>query len=356
MTLLSLYSYMFRCDGTYQLVLIDGVPENLHIDEDTYTQYGYICNKNGNEWNGDDFAYATQATEYKNSMLISIMKHQINADIISLKNLQLDCYLWIGFDKSNSIQLLSIQKHVACRDNVATFDNVTVTFNLKHSYFNRMHRALDALSSQVIEILFPKPKAFHCIKHCQNRFCDLLDIQLDTYGQQQALNVVLSCQSTAITLITGAFGTGKTLLLAHSVYHVIEQQPNAKILICTHHHKSADAFVENYFGPMKENGWKPDLVRYSNRKSHSQFQRYWKQQIMIKDVYKLQVVVSTFCDSFSLQNAVKKGFFTHIFIDEAAQTREPETIIPLCLASSGTRIIIAGDHCQVESTNEQDRL
>ena len=41
------------------------------------------------------------------------------------------------------------------------------------------------------------------------------------------------------------------------------------------------------------------------------------------------------------------GFFTHIFIDEAAQALECETLIPLGLADENTRIVLAGDHLQV---------
>ena len=39
--------------------------------------------------------------------------------------------------------------------------------------------------------------------------------------------------------------------------------------------------------------------------------------------------------------------FTHILIDEGAQTREPETIAPLSMANCHTKIIIAGDNQQV---------
>ena len=42
------------------------------------------------------------------------------------------------------------------------------------------------------------------------------------------------------------------------------------------------------------------------------------------------------------------GFFTHIFIDEAAQALECETLIPLGLADEKTRIVLAGDHLQVQ--------
>lgn len=41
------------------------------------------------------------------------------------------------------------------------------------------------------------------------------------------------------------------------------------------------------------------------------------------------------------------GHFTHILLDEAAQAMECEAIMPLALASTDTRIVLAGDHMQV---------
>lgn len=43
------------------------------------------------------------------------------------------------------------------------------------------------------------------------------------------------------------------------------------------------------------------------------------------------------------------GHFTHILLDEAAQAMECEAIMPLALASTDTRIVLAGDHMQVIS-------
>lgn len=42
-----------------------------------------------------------------------------------------------------------------------------------------------------------------------------------------------------------------------------------------------------------------------------------------------------------------KGYFTHIFLDEAAQAMECEAIMPLALANDSTRIVLAGDHMQM---------
>lgn len=41
------------------------------------------------------------------------------------------------------------------------------------------------------------------------------------------------------------------------------------------------------------------------------------------------------------------GCFTHIFLDEAAQAMECEAIMPLAVAGERTRIVLAGDHMQL---------
>ena len=323
------------------------LPAYVDLDDGVYIQCGYLCGKDGKKLDGDNISYATQATEDINSMVISIMGCKIVAGILSTRYFD-SGYLWIGLDKTNSEKLLSLQSAGKANGSI---DNCDVSFLLKHSYFNRMHQALDALNPGVIDSLCPKSKTFTAIKKRRQNLsrCDLMDIQLDSYGQRQALDLILNSSAKAILIVTGPFGTGKTLLLAHAVYDVIENDGNARILVCAHHHKSADAFIEKYFGPMKEKGWNAHLVRLSNRSPHkSKFQRYYMQTFRIRgQEHQLQVVVSTFGYSISLLKILKPGFFTHIFLDEAAQTREPETIIPLCLASRDTKIVIAGDHFQV---------
>lgn len=46
-------------------------------------------------------------------------------------------------------------------------------------------------------------------------------------------------------------------------------------------------------------------------------------------------------------NKLFLGHFTHILLDEAAQAMECEAIMPLALANTDTRIVLAGDHMQV---------
>lgn len=67
-----------------------------------------------------------------------------------------------------------------------------------------------------------------------------------------------------------------------------------------------------------------------------------------EDVYKHKIVVVTLSTSMELASLnLKRGYFTHILLDEAAQALECEAITPLALADYNTRIVLAGDHMQM---------
>ena len=68
----------------------------------------------------------------------------------------------------------------------------------------------------------------------------------------------------------------------------------------------------------------------------------------LEELEKKTIIVTTLVTADMLVKCgVKPGFFTHIFIDEAAQAMEVETLIPLSLATEETIVVLAGDHLQV---------
>lgn len=67
-----------------------------------------------------------------------------------------------------------------------------------------------------------------------------------------------------------------------------------------------------------------------------------------EDLLKYRIVVVTLNISMELASLdLPKGYFTHILLDEAAQAMECEAIMPLALADTNTRIVLAGDHMQM---------
>ena len=66
-------------------------------------------------------------------------------------------------------------------------------------------------------------------------------------------------------------------------------------------------------------------------------------------LYEKQVIVTTFLTATNLPEMEPQLNFSHILIDEGAQTREPEALGALAIAKPETKIVIVGDNKQVGS-------
>ena len=61
-------------------------------------------------------------------------------------------------------------------------------------------------------------------------------------------------------------------------------------------------------------------------------------------LYGYRIVVVTLCSAGKLVSAgVPRGFFTHLFIDEAGQATEPQCLIPMTLLGPKGHLVLAGD-------------
>ena len=229
-----------------------------------------------------------------------------------------------------------------------------VKFMLKHSYFANNHRSLEHLIPSVLSKLVPRKEdlelSLKAISHIQMPPIELLS--LDKEYQFIALKKILGCSSNAIFLVTGPFGTGKTRLLATAAYNIL-QQPNNRVLICTSHIQSADCYIQDYFSPMSRNnllqGITPVRLISSDRfSSHPDHEYDFTPDggRPLQDLLQSRLVVTTLLLTLRLQS-YRPQPYTHILIDEGAQTREPEAVAPLSLADDHTKIVVAGDHLQV---------
>ena len=177
--------------------------------------------------------------------------------------------------------------------------------------------------------------------------------------QLKALRSILCSSPELPVLVAGPFGTGKTRLLARTAFEILRDK-HSRVLICAHHQASVDTFVE-YFGMVED--WGVSMIRIIPDKSYRSKTRNrygtcykTKYAITSEDMIESRLIITTLGMAVPLFHKVpgenpdmKRRFFSDILIDEGAQTREPETVSPLSLAGIGTRIIIAGDHCQVNN-------
>ena len=244
----------------------------------------------------------------------------------------------------------------------------SVTFKIDESYFARLHKAVERLPQTALRKILPNREVFNKTGYeILPEKIEWPPLKLDKHGkkekrleldheQLEALTMMMNSNAALPFIILGPFGTGKTRLLARTAYNMVcGRNIRNKVLLVAHHQSSADTLV-NIFSDLGNRHI--NVVRVCKVNDYRSKRNQGIYYIPINDIRDggnyldgYNIVVTTLGTSYSLFFKVKEdkrsGYFTHIFIDEGAQTREPEAIIPLCFAGENTKIVIAGDHCQV---------
>ena len=375
--ILLIISQTFRCDGRYEFSFCH-YRTSAHDFQDFRKEHVCFGFLTADHLDGDKVAYAKQASEGIVNLHLynsSGRAIQIETNMVSEKGRYKTRKetIYLGLDETNVTKIIKL--YPAWEKAGGKVSNIPVTFVLKYSYFDRLHTAIDNLSDVVLKRIMPDSVsdftphatvAAHFdtyMKKCVREFV-FLDQPRQTDDdhvptpQLYALRKIINsdCKKAPVLAI-GSFGTGKTRVLARAAYQILhnDSEREAKVLVCAHHQASADSLVDNYFGKMIRAGWyegKP-LVRiipnitYLDRKEYPEYYKTVK-QVQSMNKRSLNLVVTTFSTSLHLFKPLGRNHFTHILLDEGAQTREPETIAPLCLANENTKIVIMGDHKQVK--------
>ena len=344
--------FSIRCDDEYSITVFppDFIPKWLQYSHDQkYIRFGLIS---GDNLNGDKVLYAKQSSAERESVVLHFTNSKIKADIVigsTPKERDVDVLL-LGFTNGEISKLTE-------KSETELIGPVFVSFTLKWSYFENLHKAIDQLPLEVVNRIVPVCKEdfthnFGSVKLPQPDF-DFM--QLDDC-QMKALATIMACEShKSPVLVIGSFGTGKTRLLARAAWQILLNDCNSRVLICAHHQSSADAFIKKCFGMIPRERWCFRVIPKDSYKSRQEYKQYQSHYITARELCEQQpqrtrLVVTTFLTSLHLFDCIRKGDFpefTHILLDEGAQTREPESIASLCLANSKTKIVIAGDHKQV---------
>ena len=233
-------------------------------------------------------------------------------------------------------------------------------FDIDHKYrhysFQRMHQAIECADPVVIQKLLPKGNSLTKNTSSEVTLCGktLAGFTLDQEYQRTALKRMLSCNPSAPYLVLGPFGTGKTHLLAAAVANLSEN-PHNKVLVCTHMNIGADNLYNNIqeFAPIVS---RKALRLAPSEKVAQQLQVRSRciqslDQVNPHSLIQWPIIVTTFGAAFTMKGIMDAGqvqpTFTHILIDEGAQSREPEALGALLLANESVKLIIVGDNQQV---------
>ena len=228
-----------------------------------------------------------------------------------------------------------------------------VHFEINHWYFSGLHKAVDSISKATVCKLLPAESGrgippTHRYKRALEPFT------LDPDYQMPALHQMISSNPELPFLVLGPFGTGKTHVLAAAV-SALFCDPHNHILVCAHQHLCADSIyrsLQTHYQSVSMHAirlvpsdnvannviiYNGGLVKTTNT-------------ITIEDLNENAVVVTTFLTALNLKRLDPNGtslYFSHIIIDEGAQSREPEALGALGIAAEDTKIVIVGDNKQV---------
>ncbi len=308
----------------------------------------------------DKIAYATQASE---AAFIVDNGHpfEVRCEILPVNFRHSDDKLYVTFSAQDMTKLRSVVP--------GTTKTVKVEFEVKHHFFNNLIDAVSSISSRTVSRIVPTGSndflQLTSLSREESRIVE--GLVCDTDEHKKILKDVAMCQaSSPPVLVCGAFGTGKTRLLAliARLYIVLgrKKAQNIRVLMVAHHQATADILLDSYcelFG-VEDGIVRVTSYRYKPPSTLSQnVKKFFKKcRDVINDCryqkhHQIELVISTFETSLNLKNVLKRNgleqqlLFTHILIDEGAQAWEPEAVAPLCFASNQTKIVIVGDPLQV---------
>ena len=298
---------------------------------------------------GDQISYATQASRI---VTINYAQSTIQADILPRNYSHTEDRLYIGIsDRKN--QDLDLRKfHQGC--------TVLVKFELKYEYFDRLRDSVARVPLKVVSRIVPDgfPSTFNL---SLNEPLDLtpfehdLSLSLCSRDQLDALKAmpISSCsKGEPPFLLTGPFGSGKTRLLALAAHISFRSLNSMHLLVCVQQHVSAGAFLSCFNDLSSAKDVFVVQVVTENKFFDQPFCATIRllQEMANKLANKKKVMIIATCSStinLLYKRVFPRGYFTHIYIDEGAQMREPEAVAPLGFATEDTVLVLAGDQHQV---------
>ena len=303
----------------------------------------------------DEVSYATQSAS---AAFIKINDSSIKCDILRENNFHAEERLYVAFTNQGIKQLACFFDIRKCHFELPY--PLEIAFQLKYSYFHSLKEAIRDIQEDVIRRILPNPSSFVPWRTLDDTRCQPFQ-EFCSSDQFEALKVIASAPSTGPpVLISGPFGTGKTRVLAMAANYFLEQslkdRSSLRILVCTQQHNSADAYLEMYnkFATKEDPITIIRLITEHTWKNRDHPQHIYKTVNNLKKMMEHRshqnnrfLVITTCLTAKKISDVLPLVFFTHIFLDEGAQMREPEAIAPLCVANKDTKIVIAGDKYQV---------
>ncbi|KAL9447579.1 hypothetical protein AB3S75_015116 [Citrus x aurantiifolia] len=232
--------------------------------------------------------------------------------------------------------------------------NVSFTYNRIN--MRRMYQAVQAAENLEPNLLFPSQST----KRRSIKAAPFVPFTSLNEEQTRSVENILGCKGGPPYVIYGPPGTGKTMTLVEAILQVYSTREHSRILVCAASNSAADHMLErlisNEVAGIKEN----EILRLNATSRPyedvpTDFIRFCFFEGSIfkcpprEALGRYRIIISTYMSSSLLNTSgIKRGNFSHIFLDEAGQASEPESMIPIAnLCTKQTVVVLAGDPKQL---------
>ncbi|XP_010256116.1 PREDICTED: probable RNA helicase SDE3 [Nelumbo nucifera] len=233
----------------------------------------------------------------------------------------------------------------------------TVTFTYNRVNMRRLYQAVEAAESLETNLLFPT-------SFCKRRTIKTTPMVPLTQNlneeQMFSIEMILRCKGVPPYVIHGPPGTGKTMTLVEAMLQIYTTRKDARILVCAASNSAADhildKLISNEVAQVRESevfrlnassrpyeDIDPDKIQFCF------FEEFIFKCPPLKALLRYRIIISTYMSASLLYGeGIRRGHFSHIFLDEAGQASEPETMIPIAnLCHRETVVVLAGDPMQL---------
>ncbi len=179
------------------------------------------------------------------------------------------------------------------------------------------------------------------------------------YFLPQICHIVAGTSRPHPYILFGPPGTGKTVTVVEAIKQVHLRRPDSRAVVCAPSNAAADLLavrlVEGQAGLPQRDVLRlmaPSREGFEVDPEIDDVIIYGK--VRLAKLVKYRVVVVTLSTAGRLVSAgICAGHFTHVFVDEAGQATEPESLIPLAgLVGQRGLVVLSGDPNQLGPVNQ----
>ncbi|KAK1259712.1 putative RNA helicase SDE3 [Acorus gramineus] len=244
--------------------------------------------------------------------------------------------------------------HINHRDG----DLYNVSFTYNRINMRRLYQSVQMAVELGQEILFPSQLTKKGVIKTSN----VVPLNQNLNEEQlRAVHLILSSRGGSPYVIHGPPGTGKTVTLVEVIMQLYRNRKKSCILVCASSNSAADHILERLISKEEIVSVQDNEIFRLNASSrpyedvNPDILRFCFSENMIftspplKALLRYRIIISTYMSASLLYaEGIHRRHFSHIILDEAGQSSEPETMIPISgLCWQGTVVVLAGDPMQL---------